>query len=75
MQTNSIKGRSIGVIEAVREMGSDMAAFGLRGLFRGQGLGIAKAIVSLSLFHEGRMFVARLIKANNESNGRVYVEK
>ena len=75
MQTNSIKGRSIGVVEAVREMGSDMAAFGLRGLFRGQGLGIAKAIVSLSLFHEGRMFVARQIKANNESNGRVYVEK
>jgi hypothetical protein len=39
MQTNSIKGKSIGVTEAVREMGSDMAKYGMRGVFRGQGVG------------------------------------
>merc|ERR1712039_839494 len=43
MQTNSIKGGSISIFSAVKEMGSDMAAFGLRGIFRGQGIGIVKA--------------------------------
>jgi hypothetical protein len=75
MQTNSIKGKSIGVLEAVREMGADMTKFGLRGVFRGQGIGIFKAIISLSLFHEGRMLLVRLMKANNEANGLVYKGK
>lgn len=69
MQTNSIKGKSISVGEAVKEMAADMSAFGLRGIFRGQGIGIAKAIVSLSLFHEGRMFLAGSMKDYNERNG------
>merc|ERR1719460_1495802 len=69
MQTNSIKGNSISIFEAVREMGADMAKFGLRGIFRGQGIGIAKAIVSLTLFHEGRMFLARQIREYNISTG------
>ena len=69
MQTNSIKGKSISVFEACREMGADMAKFGLRGIFRGQGIGIAKAIVSLTLFHEGRLFLTRQLKARNERNG------
>ena len=72
MQTNSIKGKSIGVVEAMGEIAADMRAFGLRGIFRGQGIGIAKAIVSLSLFHEGRMFLVRNLKAYNEGNGHVY---
>merc|ERR1719258_746737 len=42
MQTNSIKGKSIGPFEAVRELGADMAKFGLSGIFRGQGIGIFK---------------------------------
>lgn len=71
MQTNSIKGNSISVFEAVREMGADMAKFGLSGIFRGQGIGIAKAIVSLTLFHEGRLFLTRKIKEHNERNGRL----
>merc|ERR1719197_302881 len=50
MQTNSIKGKGIPVTEAVKEMGRDMAKFGMRGIFRGQGIGICKAIVSLALF-------------------------
>jgi len=69
MQTNSIKGRSIGIVEACREMGADMAKFGLSGIFRGQGIGIFKAIISLSLFHEGRMFIGRQFKEYNVRTG------
>jgi len=71
MQTNSIKGSSISVGAAIKEMTVDMNAFGIRGIFRGQGIGLAKAIVSLSLFHEGRMFLARQFKESNIKNGRV----
>merc|ERR1712023_154449 len=69
MQTNSIKGKSIGVFEACGEIAADMAKFGLSGIFRGQGIGIAKAIVSLTLFHEGRLFLARQFKERNKRNG------
>merc|ERR1711966_105064 len=69
MQTNSIKGKSIGVTEAVREMGSDMAKYGMRGVFRGQGIGIFKAIISLTLFHEGRLFIGRNFKERNRAKG------
>ena len=71
MQTNSIQGKSISVGAAVKEMAADMAEYGLRGIFRGQGIGIAKAIVSLTLFHEGRMFLARQFKVRNEGLGLV----
>merc|ERR1719327_2061009 len=55
MQTSSMQKRSITTTEAISEMAADMSKFGLAGVFRGQGIGIAKAIVSLTLFHEGRM--------------------
>ena len=67
MQTNSIQGKKIPVGAAVKEMLSDMTQFGLRGVFRGQGIGIAKAIVSLTLFHEGRMFIGGQFKASNQA--------
>ena len=67
MQTNSLKGKSIGAGEAVKELAADMAKFGLAGVFRGQGIGIAKAIVSLTLFHEGRIFLTNKFKAHNLS--------
>jgi len=69
MQTSSIKGNKISVGEAIKEVSSDMAKFGLRGVFRGQGIGICKAIVSLTLFHEGRIFCTNQFKASNEKNG------
>jgi len=69
MQTNSIKGNSISLVEALKEMGADMRAFGLRGIFRGQGIGIAKAIVSLTLFHEGRMWLLGVFKQRNINKG------
>jgi len=69
MQTNSITGKSISTVEAIKEMGADMAKFGLRGVFRGQGIGIFKAIISLTLFHEGRMWIAKNFKDYNKRNG------
>jgi len=69
MQTNSIKGNGITTIEAIKEMGADMAKFGLAGVFRGQGIGIAKAIVSLTLFHEGRIWLTKNLKERNKRNG------
>ena len=75
MQTNSIKGNSIGVLEALAEMGRDMTKFGAAGVFRGQGIGILKAIVSLTLFHEGRMYLVKKTKEYNVSNGDVYKGK
>jgi len=69
MQTNSIKGNSISVFAAIKEITTDMATFGLKGVFRGQGIGIAKAIVSLTLFHEGRMWLSGMTKSYNISTG------
>jgi hypothetical protein len=65
MQTSSISGKSIGVIDACKEMAKDSKQFGLKGMFRGQGIGIAKAVVSLTLFHQGRIV---LMDAFRESN-------
>jgi len=75
MQTNSIKGNSIGVIDACKEMGADMAKFGLAGIFRGQGIGIAKAIVSLTLFHEGRIWIGDKFKEHNKAKGLIPEKK
>jgi hypothetical protein len=74
MQTNSIQGKSISVMEAIREVIRDSAQFGMRGVFRGQGIGIAKAVISLSLFHEGRHFLQDAFKTYNIDNG-YYIEE
>ena len=55
----------------MRELGADMAKFGLSGIFRGQGIGIFKAIISLTLFHEGRLFLTRQFKAYNVRTGKI----
>eukprot|EP00980_Cylindrotheca_fusiformis_P016950 scaffold5159_cov112-Cylindrotheca_fusiformis.AAC.4 len=69
MQTSKIEGKSIGVIEAIKEVIRDSAEFGMRGIFRGQGIGIVKAIISLTLFHEGRMFLQDTFKQYNIDHG------
>ena len=56
MQTNSIKKKSIGLGEAIKEVVFDTKKFGLQGMFRGQGIGMIKAIVSLTMFHQGSQF-------------------
>jgi hypothetical protein len=65
MQTNSISGPAIKLSDAIKELVTDSKKFGLRGAFRGQGIGIGKAVISLSLFHEGRMFCEQLLAKNN----------
>jgi hypothetical protein len=65
MQTNKINVKSIGISQAIKEMIYDMKKFGLQCIFRGQGVGIAKAIVSLTLFHEGRLFIQDAFIYNN----------
>jgi hypothetical protein len=69
MQTSKISGKAITVMEAIKEVIHDSAQFGLRGVFRGQGIGIAKAIISLSLFHEGRHFLQDAFKQYNINHG------
>ena len=66
MQTNSIQGKSISVNQALKELSKDMTKFGMAGIFRGQGIGIVKAIISLSLFHEGRLFLTDVFKKYNQ---------
>ena len=68
MQTSSIKGTRISVFDAIKEIIKDSQTFGLRGFFRGQGLGIAKAIISLTTFHEGRIFLTNAFKTYNNQN-------
>ena len=74
MQTSSIGGQRISVVDAIKEVAADSAKFGLRGIFRGQGIGIVKAIISLTTFHEGRLFCMDFFKHRNEAAGRVYVK-
>jgi len=70
MQTSKISGKSIGVTSAIKEVIADSREFGLRGIFRGQGIGIAKAVLSLTMFHQGRIFLTDSFKAYNVRNGR-----
>merc|ERR1712045_595942 len=73
MQTSKIDGKAIGVTEAIGEVVQDSKKFGLRGVFRGQGIGIAKAIISLTMFHQGRIWLTEAFKARNERNGIIYI--
>jgi len=74
MQTNSITGKSISLFSALKEFAGDSKKFGLRGLFRGQGIGIVKAIISLTLFHEARLFLMGEFKESNEKNGLIPID-
>jgi len=80
MQTSKIKGDSISLVDACKEVVADSKQFGLRGVFRGQGIGIAKAILSLTMFHQGRIFLTDYFKERNDRLGRIpgtanYVEE
>ena len=65
MQTSSIQGKSIGLFEACKEIALDSKTYGLRGIFRGQGVGIVKAIISLTMFHQGRIWCTESFKSGN----------
>jgi hypothetical protein len=69
MQTTKIDGKGISAIDACKEVLSDSKKFGLRGVFRGQGIGMAKAVLSLTMFHQGRIWLAETFKQKNIDNG------
>jgi len=71
MQTSQIGGQRITLGNAVKEVVTDSQKFGLRGVFRGQGIGILKAILSLTMFHEGRMYCTEYFRSRNEQLGRI----
>ena len=50
MQTSSIKGKSISLTQAIKEVALDSKTYGLRGMFRGQGIGMPKQCL-LTMFH------------------------
>ena len=38
-------------------------------MFRGQGIGIFKAIISLTMFHQGRIFLTDTFRDRNKKKG------
>jgi len=58
--TSKIDGKSIGVVQACKEVMRDSKAFGLLGIFRGQDIGISKAVLSLT-FHQGCILIADML--------------
>ena len=66
MQTSSIRDKPITLFQAIKEVVKDSREFGLRGIFRGQGIGMVKAIISLTMFHEGRIFFTEYFKNRNK---------
>lgn len=71
MQTSSINKGKVTLGEAIKEVALDMKTFGMRGMFRGNGIGIAKAIISLSMFHEGRIWCTEWNRERNLAAGLV----
>ncbi len=71
MQTSAIQNKRVGIFEALKELVKDSKDFGLRGAFRGQGIGIVKGIISLTTFHQGRIWMTDFFKDRNERLGRI----
>ena len=67
MHTNNIKNNPIKFSEAFKELVKDKNKFGIRGVFGGQGVGIFKGIFSLTMFHEGRLFLEKNFIEYNSS--------
>jgi hypothetical protein len=65
MQTSSIQGKGITLPSAIKEIMLDSKTYGLRGIFRGQGIGIVKAVISLTTFHQGRIWCIDWFKERN----------
>lgn len=66
MQTASIQGKRISIVEAIKDITQDIREFGLRGMFRGQAIGIVKGVISLTMFHQGRIWLTDYFKDKNQ---------
>lgn len=71
IQSNPISAQPITLRGAIKEYSIDVKQFGMSGFFRGQAVGITKAVISLSLFHMGRMALTDFFKARNERLGHI----
>lgn len=66
IQTNTISSKSINITQSVKEILTDTRKLSLKGMFHVQRNGLVKPIVSLSLFHESRLFMTdNFINYNN----------
>ena len=65
MQTQNINSKKVTFSEAIKEIINDSKQFGLRGMFRGQGIGIVKGIISLTTFHQGRIWMETFFRDRN----------
>ena len=71
LQARQASASKMTVTDALKELSRDMKEFGMRGIFRGQGIGMVKGCASLRLFHFGREFCTDLFKDRNERLGLV----
>jgi hypothetical protein len=65
MQTSCVKSPKTSFVKAIEYLNNDYKQFGIKALFRGQGIGIVKAIFTLSIFHEVRMMISNFCKERN----------
>ena len=68
MQTSAVDKKRIGLGDALKEFAADSKTFGLQGSSAAR-IGIFKAVISLTLFHEGRMFLTQWFKDKNAADG------
>lgn len=68
MQTQNINSKKVTFSEAIREVIRDSKDFGIRGMFRGQGIGIVKGIISLTTFHQGRIWMETFFRDHNSKS-------
>lgn len=65
IQTSPIGEKPLSMRTGFLEIYKDTLKYGVPGFFRGQGVGIIRAILSLSIFHEGRMLIEDQFRSNN----------
>lgn len=61
IQIKDINKPKYSLINAIKEYKNDIKMNGYKGFFRGNGTGIAKAVISLTVFHETRMILENII--------------
>lgn len=61
IQIKDINKPKYSIINAIKEYKNDVKINGYKGFFRGNGTGILKAIISLTVFHETRMTLEKII--------------
>ena len=61
IQVQNIENPKMKINNAIKEYLKDVKLNGVKGFLRGQGAGIGKAVVSLTVFHEVRMTLENIL--------------